>query len=65
MDGFRRIMEVNVAGSYIVAKQFARLLRSEEQSGSIVLIASMSGQVTNRVSGRNAITMLITANFVL
>lgn len=49
MDGFRRIMEVNVAGSYIVAKQFARTVRSEGSTGSIVLIASMSGQIANRV----------------
>lgn len=49
MDGFRRIMEVNVTGSYIIAKQFARLLRSEQSTGSAVLIASMSGQIANRV----------------
>lgn len=52
MDGFRRIMEVNVTGSYIIAKHFARLLRSEQMTGSMVLIASMSGQIANRVSRR-------------
>lgn len=49
MDGFRRIMEVNVTGSYIIAKHFARLLQAEKMTGSIVLIASMSGQIANRV----------------
>ena len=50
MDGFRRIMEVNVAGSYIMAKQFARAMVAQETGASIVLIASMSGSIANRVS---------------
>lgn len=62
MDGFRRIMEVNVTGSYIIAKHFARLLRSEQMTGSMVLIASMSGQIANRVSERMWISNLAFAN---
>lgn len=50
MDGFRRIMEVNVAGSFLISKYTARLLRDQGMGGSIVLIASMSGQIANRVS---------------
>lgn len=50
MDGFRRIMEVNVAGSYIIAKQFARAMLAQRTAASIVLIASMSGSIANRVS---------------
>lgn len=52
MDGFRRIMDVNVAGSFIISKYTARLLRDQGLGGSIVLIASMSGQIANRVSYR-------------
>ena len=50
MDGFRRIMEVNVAGSFLISKHTARLLRDQKLGGSIVMIASMSGQIANRVS---------------
>lgn len=50
MDGFRRIMEVNVAGSFVVAKQFARAMIAQGTAASIVLIASMSGSIANRVS---------------
>ncbi|KAG9795093.1 NAD(P)-binding protein, partial [Aureobasidium melanogenum] len=48
MDGLRRIMEVNVAGSFLISKYTARLLRDQKLGGSIVLIASMSGQIANR-----------------
>jgi hypothetical protein len=50
MDGFRRILEVNVTGSFIISKYTARLLRDQKLGGSIVMIASMSGQIANRVS---------------
>jgi NAD(P)-dependent dehydrogenase (short-subunit alcohol dehydrogenase family) len=50
LDGFRRILEVNVTGSFLVAKHTARIMREEGTSGSIVFIASMSGQIANRVS---------------
>jgi NAD(P)-dependent dehydrogenase (short-subunit alcohol dehydrogenase family) len=49
LDGFRRILEVNVTGSFSIAKHTARILRDEGNSGSIVFIASMSGQIANRV----------------
>lgn len=48
MDGFRRMMEVNVTGSYIISKHFARVMVAEKTSASIVLIASMSGNIANR-----------------
>lgn len=48
-DGFRRIMDVNVTGSFLIAKHTARLMRDADNSGSIVFIASMSGQIANRV----------------
>ena len=48
-DGFKRILDVNVTGSFLVAKHTARLMRDAKNSGSIVFIASMSGQIANRV----------------
>lgn len=50
LNGFRRILEVNVAGSFLVARETARLMRDQGATGSIVFIASMSGQIANRVS---------------
>lgn len=55
MDGFRRIMEVNVAGSYIIAKQFARAMVAQKTPASVVLIASMSGSIANRASFTNTL----------
>ncbi|EON64394.1 hypothetical protein W97_03625 [Coniosporium apollinis CBS 100218] len=48
LNGFRRILEVNVAGSFLVARETARLMRDQGIQGSIVFIASMSGQIANR-----------------
>ncbi|KEF60681.1 uncharacterized protein A1O9_02242 [Exophiala aquamarina CBS 119918] len=48
LEGFRRILDVNVTGSFLLAKHTARLMRDEGNSGSLVLIASMSGQIANR-----------------
>lgn len=49
LDSFRRILEVNVTGSFLVAKNTARIMREAGTPGSIVFIASMSGQIANRV----------------
>jgi len=47
---FERMLRVNVVGAFISVKTAARMLRDEgRKGGSIVLIASMSGQVANRV----------------
>lgn len=48
-DEFRRILDVNVTGSFLVAKHVARLMKEEGTQGSIVMIASMAGHVANRV----------------
>lgn len=46
---FDRILRVNVTGTFITAKWAARLMAESKRSGSIVLVASMSGQIANRV----------------
>ncbi|KFY67100.1 hypothetical protein V496_01754 [Pseudogymnoascus sp. VKM F-4515 (FW-2607)] len=48
IDGFRRIMDVNVTGTFLTIKHSARIFKAEGTKGSIVMIASMSGQVANR-----------------
>lgn len=45
---FERILRVNVVGAFISVKHTARILQQNGRQGSIVLIASMSGQIANR-----------------
>lgn len=45
---FNRIFNVNVTGVFLTAKHAAREFMSSGTKGSIVMIASMSGQATNR-----------------
>ena len=49
VNDFKRILEVNVTGSFLVAKHIAGLIKDAKSSGSLVMIASMSGQIANRV----------------
>lgn len=46
---FERILRVNVTGSFVTAKWTARKLVEKKRPGSIVLVASMSGEIANRV----------------
>lgn len=46
---FERMLRVNVVGAFISVKRTARILKEKGTGGSIVLIASMSGQIANRV----------------
>ncbi|RYC55527.1 hypothetical protein CHU98_g10686 [Xylaria longipes] len=45
---FERIQRVNVTGTFLTAKHTARILIKNGVRGSIILIASMSGQIANR-----------------
>lgn len=47
---FERILKVNVTGVFNTCKYAARILHRAKRSGSIVIIASMSGNIANRVS---------------
>jgi NAD(P)-dependent dehydrogenase (short-subunit alcohol dehydrogenase family) len=49
-EDFRRILDVNVTGCFLTAKHCARVFVEQKVSGSIILVASMSGQIANRVS---------------
>ncbi|KAF7900155.1 hypothetical protein EAF00_004491 [Botryotinia globosa] len=48
VDGFRRVMDVNVTGTFLTVKHSARIFMAEGTKGSVIMIASMSGQVANR-----------------
>lgn len=47
-DAFKRILDVNVTGTFLCAQAIARIMHEQQTPGSIVLIASMSGTVANR-----------------
>lgn len=47
-DTFRRILDVNVMGTFLVVQAAVRVMQREKVGGSVVLIASMSGSVANK-----------------
>jgi NAD(P)-dependent dehydrogenase (short-subunit alcohol dehydrogenase family) len=50
MDAFSRVMRINVDGMMVTAQAAARLMRDSGKGGSIVMMASISGSIANRVS---------------
>jgi NAD(P)-dependent dehydrogenase (short-subunit alcohol dehydrogenase family) len=49
---FRKIIDVNVTGTFLVVREVAKEIHRASVSGSIVIIASMSGWVSNKVRFR-------------
>ncbi|KAE8447694.1 hypothetical protein EG329_010501 [Mollisiaceae sp. DMI_Dod_QoI] len=47
-ESFRRMLEVNVMGTFLVVQAAARVMQKQQVAGSVVLIASMSGSVANK-----------------
>jgi NAD(P)-dependent dehydrogenase (short-subunit alcohol dehydrogenase family) len=50
LGDWNRMMGVNVTGVFLTAKHVARKMVEQGLPGSLVLVASMSGQIANRVS---------------
>lgn len=50
MDAFRKILDVNIAGAFLTAQAVGKELHRASVAGSVVLIASMSGWNSNKVS---------------
>ncbi|KIW22084.1 uncharacterized protein PV07_12501 [Cladophialophora immunda] len=48
IDRFRRLMEVNVIGTFAIAQAVAREMKKANVNGSMILVASMSGTVVNK-----------------
>ncbi|KAK4689333.1 hypothetical protein P7C73_g780, partial [Tremellales sp. Uapishka_1] len=48
IDSFRRVMEVNVTGTFITIQAAAREMKARGIKGSIVMTASMSGSIANK-----------------
>lgn len=49
VDSFRRMYDINVVGTFLVAQAVAKELLKTQLSGSMVFVASMSGYVSNKV----------------
>jgi NAD(P)-dependent dehydrogenase (short-subunit alcohol dehydrogenase family) len=48
VETFRRILDVNTTGTFLTARAVAKEMHATRVTGSIVLIASMSGHVSNK-----------------
>ncbi|KAF9892416.1 hypothetical protein FE257_001524 [Aspergillus nanangensis] len=48
VERFRRLMDINVTGTFLAAQAVARAMRDANVGGSMVLVASMSGTVVNK-----------------
>lgn len=55
LDQFRRILDVNVAGSFLMARAAGRAMRDAGGGGAILLIASVSGLRARRAGRRTAL----------
>lgn len=56
-SSFRRVLDINVTGTFLIAQAVARELAQTNTTGSMVLVASMSGYVSNKgvdTAGYNA-----------
>ncbi|KAJ4360125.1 uncharacterized protein N0V89_000685 [Didymosphaeria variabile] len=49
IDAFRKVIDVNIAGTFLMAQAVGKELHRANLAGSVVLIASMSGWNSNKV----------------
>lgn len=56
VEEFRKVVDVNLTGEFIVAREAARIMVERGIKGSIINMASMSGSVVNIPSGSAPIT---------
>ena len=52
VERFRRLTEINLVGTFTIAQAVAKEMRKASVDGSMVLVASMSGTVVNKVRNR-------------
>lgn len=50
IQAFRNIIDVNVVGTFLCAQAAARIMQRQNGSGSIVMLASVSGTNVNSVN---------------
>lgn len=47
VDNFRKVMDVNLTGSFIMARAVAKIMMDQKTAGTIINMASMSGHIVN------------------
>jgi len=47
IEDFRQVLDINLTGEYIVAREAARVMKEQGIHGSIINMASMSGSIVN------------------
>jgi NAD(P)-dependent dehydrogenase (short-subunit alcohol dehydrogenase family) len=58
-EKFRKLLDINIMGTFLVVQAVARVMQRQKNGGSIVMIASMSGSVANKVSLAPSISTLL------
>ena len=48
-EDFRRVLDINIMGTFLVVQSAVRVMQKQKMAGSVVLIASMSGHIANKV----------------
>jgi NAD(P)-dependent dehydrogenase (short-subunit alcohol dehydrogenase family) len=48
-ETFRKLLDINIMGTFLPVQAAARLMQKQKSSGSVVLVASISGHVSNKV----------------
>jgi NAD(P)-dependent dehydrogenase (short-subunit alcohol dehydrogenase family) len=48
-NDFRKLLDINVMGTFLVVQAAVKVMQKQKSKGSVVLIASMSGSVANKV----------------
>ncbi|KAJ5403955.1 hypothetical protein N7509_003826 [Penicillium cosmopolitanum] len=48
VEEFRKVLDINVTGSFLIAKHAARIMKDTNLGGSIILVASIAGYVASR-----------------
>ena len=58
IDEVRRLLDINVVGTFVCAQAAAKEMIKRDVTGSVVLIASMSAHGSNKVHHRHKMTAL-------
>ncbi|KAH8898106.1 short-chain dehydrogenase [Thozetella sp. PMI_491] len=53
-ESYRKVMDVNVTGTFLIAQAVAKEVIKHGQSASMVLVASISGQIANKGTDNSA-----------
>lgn len=48
-EAFRKLLDINIMGTFLPVQAAARVMQKQNSSGSVVLVASISGYVANKV----------------